>query len=137
MPGYITAHQDVSLDFEFTRNISELNISDENAELLEQSIMNAIEVSNVSYYTDIEDMEAIEGGFLSVDPIEDYFHIVVTCYIKIDNGASSGIRLDLGRLAKELTAVDLIGPYVNTSTINVRVGSTADDDWSEYEPDYD
>lgn len=137
MLGYITAHQDVSLDFEFTKNISEFNISDEKAEALEQAIMDAIDFSNVSNYTEIKDMEAIEGGFVGTEPVEDYFHIVVTCYVKIDDGASNGIKLDLNRLAKELTEIDLIGPYVNTSTIDVSVGSTADGNWSEYEPDYD
>lgn len=137
MFSHIHALQDISLDFSFTRDISNLVKSNEDIQYLEDAITEALVHSNIDRYTDIQDAEIIEGGFDSTSPVEDYFHIIITFDIDMDDDESEGIDIDTNKLIEALKNIDIIGQYIDTSTIDIEIHSIEDVERIEYEPDWD
>ncbi len=138
--GYWTSNQDISLDFEFTINLLDLDISEENYESFEEAVVRAITDSNIDGDVDIVGTDIIEGGFIGTEPIEDYFHIIITCTLEMEDdeyGIAEGVDIDRSRLISELTKIPIIGQYINTASIDIHIYAASESNWITYEPDYD
>ena len=138
--GYWTATQDISLDFEFMVNLLDLDISEEDYGSFEEAVVQAIADSNIDGDVDIVDADVIEGGFIGTEPVEDYFHIIITCDLKMEDdeyGIAEGVDIDRSRLISELAKIPTIGQYINVASIDVHTYAASERNWIAYEPDWD
>lgn len=138
--GYWTSTQDISLDFEFTINLLDLDISEEAYESFEEAVVQAITDSNIDGDVDIVGADIIEGGFIGTEPVEDYFHIIITCDLEMEDdeyGIAEGVDIDRSRLISELTKIPTIGQYINVASIDIHIYTAGERNWTAYEPDWD
>lgn len=138
--GYWTSTQDISLDFEFTINLLDLDISEEAYESFEEAVVQAITDSNIDGDVDIVGVDIIEGGFIGTEPVEDYFHIIITCDLEMEDdeyGIAESVDIDRFRLISELTRIPTIGQYINVASIDVHTYAASERNWTAYEPDWD
>lgn len=128
--------QDVCIDFGLTIDITELNLTEEDNELIEDDLVSLIDECNTNRYADIGDMETIEGGIANVsEPIEDWFHIIVTCYLNTQG--SSGLHIDIDKFKEKLSNLYIIGQYVDLSTLDIELWPFEIEGYDIDEPDWD
>lgn len=144
----IHTSQDITVDFALINSGITIEFSESTAAFIEEQILDALDACNYAQDTDIEDMEYFEGGILSnlrdnggYISTDDYFHMTIACDIAIDSRDienSNGIEIDINRFIEELKDLDIIGEYIDTSSVQVDISDYNDEYEIEgYEPDWD
>ena len=140
MTKYIS-FQIIELDFSFD-NVDQFQLSEKDAEMIEQQIMDAIEYSNSNFDVDILNIEIIEGGLVSSNnmvDVTDGFSALIECQIEMTSGTGlNGIELDVDALRDQLVSLDYIGDYILPDSISVELRDYDEDiEVVEDAPDWD
>ena len=144
----IQTEQEIFVEFGLNKAGLKLEFSESDALNIEDQIMDAIDACNISKYIDIDEMSITEGGIIDnlnynggFVTTEDQFYMIINCVIEFDSsylGETSGISINVNKFKDMLTDIDIIGPYIDKSTVSISEYDYDEDvEYTEYEPDWD